>query len=144
MSPIASSPWFVRREVPACGRRLSFFHHAGGNASYYVRWWKWLPHDVDIVGVQLPGRGSRRHEPFATDAPSLIASLLQRHSGGHFFFHDAPDRFVLPMMADSAGTTQRWTGKVPGTVDGEWLALMQASRRFLRVTERGDPGAAEG
>ncbi|RQS14597.1 thioesterase [Burkholderia sp. Bp9002] len=74
-SAIEPSPWFVRRAVPASGRRLFCFHHAGGNAHAYLRWWKWLPPDVDLVGVQLPGRGSRRHEPFAVDAPSLVASL---------------------------------------------------------------------
>ena len=61
-----SSPWFVfcteqrKREARF---RLFCFHYAGSSGSIFRPWAKWLPDQVDLVAVQLPGRENRLDEP---------------------------------------------------------------------------------
>lgn len=60
------SPWFVfcseQRQRDA-QFRLFCFHYAGSGASIFRPWTKWLPDQVELVGVQLPGRENRSDEP---------------------------------------------------------------------------------
>jgi surfactin synthase thioesterase subunit len=68
--------FLVRRPARAQVRlRLFCFHHAGGNASSFLPWAAWLPAGIEVVGVQLPGRGARRHEAPSTDALALFSQL---------------------------------------------------------------------
>ncbi len=39
------------------------FPYAGGSAQIFASWWRSLPNFVQVVPVQLPGRGSRISEP---------------------------------------------------------------------------------
>jgi medium-chain acyl-[acyl-carrier-protein] hydrolase len=75
MSAFPKSPWLVRRPGQTPGPRLFCFHHAGGNANVFLPWARWLPLGTGVVGVQMPGRGLRRHEPLAEQAEPLIESL---------------------------------------------------------------------
>ncbi|MCZ7437576.1 alpha/beta fold hydrolase [Micromonospora sp. WMMC241] len=56
--------------------RLVCFPHAGGNAAFYRPWAAHLPDDVELHGVQYPGRMDRTGEPFAADLPSLAAGVV--------------------------------------------------------------------
>nr|WP_256256019.1 alpha/beta fold hydrolase [Streptomyces sp. MUSC 14] len=56
-------------------QRLYCFPHGGGSAAQYVRWGRHMT-GVDLVAVQLPGRGSRLGEPAYTRMDSLIGALL--------------------------------------------------------------------
>ncbi len=68
--------WSVRGELRADPRlRLYCFHHAGGSASEFTRWHRYLPEDVDVCAVQLPGRGARIKEPPHTRMGPLVAEL---------------------------------------------------------------------
>jgi surfactin synthase thioesterase subunit len=61
--PFVSSPWFERhapRKYPRL--RLFCFAFAGGTAALYRRFHEFMPHDVDVCAVQLPGHGRRAHE----------------------------------------------------------------------------------
>ncbi|MEV4202907.1 thioesterase II family protein [Micromonospora globbae] len=51
--------------------RLVCFPHAGGNAAFYRPWASQVPDDVEVYGVQYPGRMDRTGEPFAADLPTL-------------------------------------------------------------------------
>ena len=69
---------------------LFCFHHAGGNARVYHDWTK--EKDVNIISIELPGRGQRIHEELQTDdvkvteeIASAIASLYQKNSKKHRF-----------------------------------------------------------
>ncbi|MFJ4653384.1 thioesterase II family protein [Nocardia sp. NPDC088792] len=64
--------WF-RRLAPAdrAGHRLVCFPHAGGAASYFLPVARALAPEVEVVGVQYPGRQDRRHEPGIGDIGEL-------------------------------------------------------------------------
>lgn len=63
-------------------RRLFCFPHAGGGAAAFYRWSRYLPDDVALVPMRLPGREDRMAEPaytdlakLADDAAEAVASL---------------------------------------------------------------------
>jgi len=56
--------------------RLFCIPHAGGNAFVYRAWPEMLPQTVELVAVELAGRGTRLREPLATDLSAAAASLL--------------------------------------------------------------------
>jgi medium-chain acyl-[acyl-carrier-protein] hydrolase len=51
--------------------------HAGGSASMFFKWAGHLPADVEVLGVQLPGRGARLREPPFRRMEALIAALKE-------------------------------------------------------------------
>lgn len=55
--------------------RLICFPYAGGNAAAYRSWVTAFPADIEVLGVQLPGRGSRFKEPLATQLAPLLDAL---------------------------------------------------------------------
>ncbi|NUR32107.1 MAG: thioesterase [Catenulispora sp.] len=61
-------------ERPARRARVYCFAHAGGSAGEF-REWGGLADDVEIIGVERPGRGARFGEPAARDLLSLAAEL---------------------------------------------------------------------
>jgi len=66
-------------------RRMFCFPHAGGGTAMFYRWQRYLPPDVALVPLRLPGREDRRDEPsytsldaLAGDAAAAIAQLPPR------------------------------------------------------------------
>jgi surfactin synthase thioesterase subunit len=53
---------------------LFCFPHGGGSSAEFIRWSRHLP-QVEICGVQLPGRGSRLSEPALTGMDELVAAV---------------------------------------------------------------------
>lgn len=54
----------VRKEANTEAKlRLVLLHHAGGSSAFYQSWFKHLPHDVEGVAVDLPGRQASWEEP---------------------------------------------------------------------------------
>ena len=51
------------------------FPCAGGGPSEFRGWSQWLPTSVEVVGIRLPGRESRLHEPPATRVAPLALAL---------------------------------------------------------------------
>ncbi|HEV7369326.1 thioesterase II family protein [Arenibaculum sp.] len=69
--------------------RLFCFPHAGAGGATFFEWGRRLPGHVQVVGVHLPGRGTRIHEaPF--DSVAAIVSALSRAIGR---WDDAPSVF---------------------------------------------------
>lgn len=69
--------WFVcLRSADTPVIQLIAFPYSGGNASSYSDWRERLPAEVELVGVQLPGRGSRFGEPLLTNMDELADGLL--------------------------------------------------------------------
>ncbi|MEU9674829.1 MULTISPECIES: thioesterase II family protein [Streptomyces] len=78
MSTLVPNPWlrcyFSR---PEAGRRVVFFPHGGGSASFYRPLVRALPDDVEGMAVQYPGREDRIGEPCPTDMPGLVEPLAK-------------------------------------------------------------------
>jgi surfactin synthase thioesterase subunit len=71
------SPWLQRWGQSTHARvRLFCFPHAGGAAVAFRLWPQGLPADVDVVAVQLPGRGTRWKEPAIDSIPGIVEALV--------------------------------------------------------------------
>ncbi|WP_167493160.1 thioesterase II family protein [Micromonospora ureilytica] len=57
------------------------FPAAGGSASHFTRWRRWLPAGVTVEPVDLPGHGTRRQEPAIDDWPQLVATACETLHG---------------------------------------------------------------
>src|SRR5437868_5887202 len=60
----SDEPWIVKgRHLKAAAFRVFGFHFAGGSASQFRFWDTMVSNEIEILGVQLPGRESRYREP---------------------------------------------------------------------------------
>jgi medium-chain acyl-[acyl-carrier-protein] hydrolase len=72
----ATSSWLVRRSLDATVRlRLVCVPQAGGSAAVFRDWHLAVAPDVEVVAVQLPGRGERWREPLLMDLESVVDAL---------------------------------------------------------------------
>ncbi|NJO91056.1 MAG: hypothetical protein HC831_20390 [Chloroflexia bacterium] len=55
--------------------RLFVFPFAGGNVSAFRQWINYLPPNIELCLVQLPGHGARINEPIFTRLHALIEEL---------------------------------------------------------------------
>ena len=68
--------WFIRSHPrPGATLRLFCFPYAGGAATIYHRWANQMPPTVELIPVELPGRGRRLNEPPIRQMPALIEAL---------------------------------------------------------------------
>ncbi|MGW3210365.1 thioesterase II family protein [Streptomyces sp. NPDC001135] len=92
-APSGDEHWVVRGERRTAARvRLYCFHHAGGTAAEFSRWHRYLPEDVDVCAVQLPGRGARARQaphtrmgPLTEELTGQIRTDLPTVFFGHSF-----------------------------------------------------------
>jgi len=74
--PIDGGRWlFVPRPVVRPRLRLVCLPYAGGSATLFSSWPAGLPAGVELVAVQLPGRGKRIGEALFTQLEPLVAAL---------------------------------------------------------------------
>jgi surfactin synthase thioesterase subunit len=70
-------PWIAHAQLnPRARLRLFCFPYAGGNAALYRRWHQELPPDVEVLPVELPGRGSRFRDPPFNHLGPLVEALV--------------------------------------------------------------------
>ena len=70
------TPWLVcPRPNPRAALRLLCFPYAGGGAQIFRTWPAALPPDVELLAVELPGRGTRFSERPFEQLPPLIDAL---------------------------------------------------------------------
>ena len=50
--------------------------YAGSSASVYVRWKRRLPSWIEVIPVELPGRGRRMAEPLEVTLPALLDRIV--------------------------------------------------------------------
>ncbi|WP_168356319.1 thioesterase II family protein [Lysobacter enzymogenes] len=78
-SPLSSDgprlPWLLRRPGAPRALRLYGFAYAGGDAGMYLSWQPALGAQIEVCGVQLPGRGVRLREPPAHTMEPLVERL---------------------------------------------------------------------
>ncbi|MGH9759831.1 MAG: thioesterase II family protein, partial [Blastocatellia bacterium] len=74
----ADRPWFIRTNPrPNARMRLFCFPYAGGAAAIYRLWPNGLPSDVEIVALELPGRGGRMKEAGFRNVSKLITAIAE-------------------------------------------------------------------
>lgn len=71
------SPVQIWKSNPMCSVRLVCFPYAGGSSSIYSNWWKYLPSNIEVVAIQLPGRGTRISEKSLTSVKEIIDDLME-------------------------------------------------------------------
>lgn len=91
-------------------RRLVCFPYAGGGVAAYGQWWRSLPEDIEVIGVQLPGREARISE---APLPSIDAMVQATRAVMHtisdlpfaFFGHSMGSllAFELTLALEAAG-----------------------------------------
>jgi surfactin synthase thioesterase subunit len=59
--------------------RLLCLPCAGASATMYLRWCRQLPEWIELLPLELPGRGSRLGEPFVEDFGALVVQLCHEH-----------------------------------------------------------------
>ena len=75
---MSTSRWIVVPKPNArAGLRLFCFPYAGGGASIFTAWPEWLPITIEVIAVQLPGRGRRISEEPYTSLSDLVGELVQ-------------------------------------------------------------------
>ena len=57
--------------------RLFCFHHVGGSAAEFRRWSDALGPDIDVLGVQMPGRENRLREPPFDRMEPLVDAIVK-------------------------------------------------------------------
>jgi medium-chain acyl-[acyl-carrier-protein] hydrolase len=67
------SPVSIRAPNPAARLRLFCFPYAGGGSATYREWTNWLPADIEVATVQLPGREWRIQEDPLDDMHAIAA-----------------------------------------------------------------------
>ncbi|HEY2912116.1 MAG TPA: alpha/beta fold hydrolase [Candidatus Angelobacter sp.] len=78
MHSLTKSQWIpARRTNLNASVRLFCFPYAGGNESAYRHWQQKLPENIEVLPVQLPGRGSRLKEPPYSELRPLVRSASE-------------------------------------------------------------------
>ena len=71
------NPWLqISQPKPNARLRLFCFPYAGGAASIYRSWHQYLPADVEVCAIQLPGRENRVRERSYINLLELVNGLL--------------------------------------------------------------------
>lgn len=81
--------------------KLLCFSHAGSSSTVFLRWEKlFLSKNIEIVPVELPGRGSRLEEELCYEIEKIIPDLFIKHktiieSGNYVVFGHSMGSLVL-------------------------------------------------
>lgn len=89
---LANGAWLDRRFGSHQARySLYCFPFAGGSATYYMQWSKLFGDDIELVPIQLPGRGPRFEEACSTSiadsANEIVREIVQRPTRPLLFGH---------------------------------------------------------
>lgn len=75
----SASTWFEHlSRVKAPALRMFCFPYAGGSADVYRSWQRWVPGQLDVCLVHLPGRGRNIKQPAFTRIIPLVKELADR------------------------------------------------------------------
>jgi surfactin synthase thioesterase subunit len=77
MPNLYKNPWFnIKKPAPNASMRLFCFPYAGGSAQIFQDWCESLPSDIEVIGIQYPGRGSRFVDPLIGSTAEMVAALI--------------------------------------------------------------------
>jgi medium-chain acyl-[acyl-carrier-protein] hydrolase len=78
MHSLTKSQWLsLRRTNANASVRLFCFPYAGGNESAFRHWQQNLPESIEVLPVQLPGRGGRMKEPPYSELQPLVRAARE-------------------------------------------------------------------
>ncbi len=79
MNISTKNPYWIhyQRQADTISRRWFLFHHAGGSASTFVRWFKHIPNNTAIYCLELPGRGRHSQQAFITEWKVLMPAITR-------------------------------------------------------------------
>lgn len=88
MQKIINSKWLVKRNSIDKPFRLYVFPYAGGNVTTFMRWQTLLHPEIELVGIQLPGRGSHYPANLFYEMEALIEAIIPlfQHNAKPFAF----------------------------------------------------------
>ncbi|WP_162473639.1 thioesterase II family protein [Serratia microhaemolytica] len=70
------SSWLVRLNQPRrASLRLFCFPYAGGSSQVFRNWPQLIDSEIELIAVQLPGRGTRLHEPAISSVEILVEQI---------------------------------------------------------------------
>ena len=70
------NPWCVKpKPLPGAKLKLICLPFAGGSSQAYRSWVGLLPSSIELIAIELPGRGTRLNEPLIAHLPTLIPRL---------------------------------------------------------------------
>jgi surfactin synthase thioesterase subunit len=73
-----STPWiFEPTPISEPAIRIFCVPYAGGSASAYREWSKYVSPRVQLCPIELPGHGSRWNDPLRTEMTGLVADLVE-------------------------------------------------------------------
>lgn len=72
------SRWFIFTGAHKSPQfRLFCFHHAGGSAQLFRTWHEFLPSNVQVVAIELPGHGTRFREPLLDRWRPIVSNVTR-------------------------------------------------------------------
>jgi surfactin synthase thioesterase subunit len=79
MDSSKKSPWLipVKKSSHPQMIRMFCFHHVGGSATNFgiPKWTKLFAEQLEIIAVQLPGRGQRVKDPLLSNIDDVVSNL---------------------------------------------------------------------
>jgi medium-chain acyl-[acyl-carrier-protein] hydrolase len=77
MTNFYKNRWFnIKKPAPNALIRLFCFPYAGGSAQIFSDWCDSLPPEIEVIGVQYPGRGSRFVDPLIGSCDGMVEALI--------------------------------------------------------------------
>jgi medium-chain acyl-[acyl-carrier-protein] hydrolase len=92
---MSTTRWLLSRPNGRARLRMYCLSYAGGNGSMYLQWQDRLDPAVEVVAIQLPGRGSRLGEPPIESLPQLVEQIAAQLG--------SPDRLPFVFYGHSLG-----------------------------------------
>jgi len=78
MTRTRPNPWLlIPQPNPQASLRLFCFPYAGGGAVIFHKWPSFLPTEVEVCAIELPGRGTRIREAPLTQMTTLVQAVAQ-------------------------------------------------------------------
>jgi len=78
MKTWTGNPWLTFfKPNPSANVRLFCFPYAGAGASVYWPWASALPPEIEVVGIQYPGRETRVSVPMFRSLTDMVESLME-------------------------------------------------------------------
>jgi|SRR5215813_10578498 len=124
-----NNPWFLSSAAKTVDLQLFCLPYAGGTAMIYRDWVNHLPPTVQLIRVELPGRGARLKEAPFDNLPSLVEALTEAllpvlQAPFVFFGHSMGAMIAF----ETARRLQRDHGRIP-------QLLMVSGRRALHIPD---------